>query len=263
MGVMGWPGSYDEVAAFADAYEAERFARTEGGARTAVATRELFVGWFPRPLAPLTRTGVHALLDPPLLEAFGFEPAPAWLRVGADVALRARGRVVRCAAAPAPAQAHARAHATIKGYPDGYVDRAAGDRAESPAVVHVLPDALVVDAAGRASELLVASAGAARPPRRWPAPARALRAPGMTTLTPGWSMIQRSANCGGRRALRARARRSRWPPGRRPRTARPRTSRRRRTPRRAGCRCGGRRRRTSCARRTCPTAARWRAAPGR
>ena len=119
MGVTGWPGSHDEVAAFADAYEAERFARTEGGTRTAVATRELFVAWFPRPLAPLTRTGVHALLDPPLLEAFGFEPAPAWLRAGADVALRARGRFVR--ALPARTRPKLTREAwTIKGYPDGY-----------------------------------------------------------------------------------------------------------------------------------------------
>jgi hypothetical protein len=41
MGVKGWPAGYDEVAAFADVCEAEHFARTPSGARTAEATREL------------------------------------------------------------------------------------------------------------------------------------------------------------------------------------------------------------------------------
>jgi hypothetical protein len=120
MGVKDWPAGYEEVAAFLDAYEAERFARTPGGVRTAVATRELFVSWFPRPLAPLLRTGVHALLDPPLLEAFGFPPAPAWVVAAADRALRARARVVR-ALPPRRGLKPARAHSTVKGYPNGYV----------------------------------------------------------------------------------------------------------------------------------------------
>jgi hypothetical protein len=119
MGVKEWPGDYDAVAAFLDAYEAERFARTPGGVRTAVATRELFVSWFPRPLAPVLRTGVHALLDPPLLTAFGFPPAPAWVVTTADRALRARGRVVR-ALPPRRGLKPASAHATVKGYRGGY-----------------------------------------------------------------------------------------------------------------------------------------------
>jgi hypothetical protein len=95
MGIKEWPPDYDTVAAFLDAYEAERFARTPGGVRTAVATRELFVSWFPKPLAPLLGTGVHALLDPPLLAAFGFPPAPGRVVAAADRALRVRARVVR------------------------------------------------------------------------------------------------------------------------------------------------------------------------
>jgi hypothetical protein len=119
MGVRDWPEGYDEVAEFLDDYEARRFARTPGGVRTAVATRELFVSWFPRPLAPLLRTGVHALLDPPLLDAFGFPPAPGWVVAAADGALRARGHVVR-ALPPRRELKPARAHSTIKGYRNGY-----------------------------------------------------------------------------------------------------------------------------------------------
>src|SRR3954453_22411471 len=95
MGVKDWPGSFEEVCAFLDEYEARHFAYTPGGARTATATRELFVSWFPRGVGPIAPAGVAPLPDPPLLRAFGYAPAPAWLRAAADLALRARGRLVR------------------------------------------------------------------------------------------------------------------------------------------------------------------------
>lgn len=120
MGVRDWPGSYEEVAAFLDAYETEHFARTPGGVRTAVATRELFVSWFPRPLAPVMRTGVHALLDPPLLDAFGFAPAPRWVVSAADRALRARARVVRHLP-PRREPKSPSTQETIRSYPNGYL----------------------------------------------------------------------------------------------------------------------------------------------
>src|SRR5690348_3331860 len=46
---------------------------------------ELFVSWFPKPLARVLRTGVHALLDPPLLAAFGFPQRPAGWSLPATV----------------------------------------------------------------------------------------------------------------------------------------------------------------------------------
>jgi hypothetical protein len=119
MGVKDWPGSFEEVCAFLDDYEARRFGFSEGGARTATATRELFVGWFPRALAPLTRAGVVALLDPPLLRAFGYPPAPAWLSAGAELALRARGRVVRYLP-PRRRPVSVRDAWTVRSYPGGY-----------------------------------------------------------------------------------------------------------------------------------------------
>jgi hypothetical protein len=71
-------------------YEAKHFRCTEPNQRVALATREMFAGWFPRPLRPLVRRSINALLDPPLLEAFGLEPAPRWLVWTAERALRAR-----------------------------------------------------------------------------------------------------------------------------------------------------------------------------
>ncbi len=127
MGVRDWPGSFEEVAAFLDAYERRHVAFSEGGARTATATRELFVSWFPRALAPLTRAGVVALLDPPLLRAFGYPPAPAWLRAGADLALRARARVVRLLP-PRRQPVRVRDSWTIRSYPAGYAVEELGPR---------------------------------------------------------------------------------------------------------------------------------------
>jgi hypothetical protein len=46
-------------------------------------------------LRPLTPVAMRALLDPPLLEAFAFKPAPAWLRVGVERAVRLRSRLAR------------------------------------------------------------------------------------------------------------------------------------------------------------------------
>jgi hypothetical protein len=119
MGVKDWPRSFEEVCAFFDDYEARRFAFSEGGQRTATATRELFVSWFPRALAPLTRAGVVALLDPPLLRAFGYPPAPAWLQAGADLALRGRARVVRFLP-PRRRPTRVADAWTVRSYPDGY-----------------------------------------------------------------------------------------------------------------------------------------------
>jgi hypothetical protein len=132
MGIKDWPAGYDDVFAFFDAYEAEHFAHTPGGARTAVATRELFVSWFPRPLAPLARMAVTAMLDPPLLDAFGFPPAAAWIVASSDTALRARGRAVR-ALPPRRGLKPPRRRWTVKGYRDGYrIDDLGPDRGAVP-----------------------------------------------------------------------------------------------------------------------------------
>jgi len=119
MGVKEWPASFEEVCVFLDEYEARHFAYSQGGARTATATRELFVSWFPQALAPMTRAGVVALLDPPLLHAFGYAPAPAWLRAAADRALRARARGVRFLP-PRRRPVRVRDAWTVRSYPSGY-----------------------------------------------------------------------------------------------------------------------------------------------
>lgn len=58
------------------AYERKHFQHTEASSRVGIATREMFAGWAPAPLRPLVRAGIHALLDAPTRQAFGF-PTPS------------------------------------------------------------------------------------------------------------------------------------------------------------------------------------------
>ena len=89
------PDSYAEFEQYTRAYEAANFRCTTASQSVALATRELFAGWFPALLRPLVRRSIHALLDPTLLAAFALQPAPRWLGWTAKVALRTRARVLR------------------------------------------------------------------------------------------------------------------------------------------------------------------------
>jgi hypothetical protein len=88
------PASLKDMEAFNLAYEREHFAFNEPSRRVATATRDLLLSWFlPKWLYPLGRPWVHALLDDPLLTAFGFPRAPWLHRTLAGGALRLRGRL--------------------------------------------------------------------------------------------------------------------------------------------------------------------------
>jgi hypothetical protein len=83
------------------------------------ATRELFVSWFPRLLAPLVRSTIYALLDDPLLAAFNFPRPSRWMRFFVPKILRLRG----CLGGLLPARKHPRLRTQMKhpAYPRGYV----------------------------------------------------------------------------------------------------------------------------------------------
>ena len=83
------------------------------------ATRDLFLGWYlPKPLWPLGRPFVHALMDDQLLAAVGLpRPHPAVRRV-AEGAVRLRSRIVRrLPARRSPRFITRQRHPT---YPSGY-----------------------------------------------------------------------------------------------------------------------------------------------
>ncbi|HUP10080.1 MAG TPA: hypothetical protein VMU47_23210 [Caldimonas sp.] len=103
---------------FSVAYEGERFRHTVANQRVARATREMFGCWFGRPLRPLARLSMRALLDETLLRAFALRPAPPALVHPADAALRMRARVLRVL----PRRRRPRLRTTIprRDYPNGY-----------------------------------------------------------------------------------------------------------------------------------------------
>jgi hypothetical protein len=118
MEITGIPESYAALEQYSVAYERDAFRFTEANSRIALATREMFARWFPAPLRPLVRRSIHALLDPPLLTAFGLEPASPWLRHTTAAALRARARLLRWL--PKRRRAQLRTEIRRADYPHGY-----------------------------------------------------------------------------------------------------------------------------------------------
>jgi hypothetical protein len=111
MNIAGIPASYNEYEAFNVAYERTHFRYSDASRRVAEATRAMFLDWFlPRPL--------HALMDEPLLAAFGFpEPGPV-IRAIVTNALRLRSRVVRIL--PERRAPRLRSEMRHRTYPSGY-----------------------------------------------------------------------------------------------------------------------------------------------
>jgi hypothetical protein len=119
MNIKEIPESYEAFEAYNVRYEREYFASTEQSRRVAAATREMFLDWFlPRPLHALGRPMIHALLDDPLLEAFGFPRPPRALRAALQGALKLRARVLRHM--PERTRPRMRSEMRHRTYPHGY-----------------------------------------------------------------------------------------------------------------------------------------------
>ena len=112
------PDSLGDFERASRAYEAANFRFSSANQQVALATRELFAGWFPGVFRPLVRSSIHALLDPPLLSAFGLQPAPRWLVWTAEHALRLRARVLRWL--PRRRRPKLRTQIPRTDYPQGY-----------------------------------------------------------------------------------------------------------------------------------------------
>ncbi len=119
MGIRHIPNDIDTFERFNLDYEDTHFQYSDANRCIATATRDLFLGWFlPKPLWGLGESVVYALMDDPLLEAFGFpKPSPGMRRL-VESTLRMRGRLVR----HLPERAKPVLHTTKKHrtYPEGY-----------------------------------------------------------------------------------------------------------------------------------------------
>ena len=96
MNIRSIPDDLGELERYNVEYEREHFRYSDANRRVAVAVRDMFLSWFlPAPLRRLGEPAIYAMLDEPLLEAFGFpKPSPALRRL-VESALKMRGRLIR------------------------------------------------------------------------------------------------------------------------------------------------------------------------
>ncbi|MFD2093054.1 oxygenase MpaB family protein [Blastococcus deserti] len=121
MGIRDVPGTWQAFARLLDAYEREHFG-ADGGARdVAEATLALLATFPPNDHLPpaVVRRISLAVMDAPLLDAFGFPRPHPTLRALVRAALRTRGRVVRLLP-PRRQPYFARQLPQIRSYPHGY-----------------------------------------------------------------------------------------------------------------------------------------------
>ncbi|QWC86060.1 DUF2236 domain-containing protein [Nocardioidaceae bacterium] len=97
MGIRGIPDGWRDFGELMDAYERQHFAYDPGARAVADATLELMCTFPPNHLAPsaAVKRFSYALMDGPLLDAFGYPHPAAWERRAARAALRARSAYVR------------------------------------------------------------------------------------------------------------------------------------------------------------------------
>jgi ER-bound oxygenase mpaB/B'/Rubber oxygenase, catalytic domain len=95
MAIREIPEDYDELERLNVEYERRHFRRTPEAERVGQATRDMFLSWFPGLPKRLGAPAIHALMDDPLLDAFGFPRPPRAVRAAVEAALRVRSRLVR------------------------------------------------------------------------------------------------------------------------------------------------------------------------
>lgn len=95
MNIKQLPETYDAFERFNAEYERAHFRFEPSNGRVGAATRDMFLGWLPAPLRPLARPAIYALMDEPLIAAFGFPRPPRLVRRLVEVGLKARAVLLR------------------------------------------------------------------------------------------------------------------------------------------------------------------------
>src|SRR5262249_47438863 len=113
------PTDYAEFERYNVEYERSRYRYTEANHRVGAATVEMFVRWFPRPLAPLVRRAMYALMDEPVLAGFGFPRPSRLMRRTVAFSLTLRPRVLHWL--PRRRRPVLRTEGKHRTYPQGYV----------------------------------------------------------------------------------------------------------------------------------------------
>ena len=115
MAIKEIPSAYAELERYNEEYERRHFRHTEQAERVGRATRDMFLAWFPGLPKRFGAQAIYALMDEPLLDAFGFPHPPRALRLAVESALHARGRARRTApGASTPAPPHETEDADVR-----------------------------------------------------------------------------------------------------------------------------------------------------
>jgi hypothetical protein len=131
MNIRDIPSEFDDFERYNIEYERANFRYSETGRRVALATRTMFLDWFlPRTLHRLGAPVVHALMDPPLLEAFGFPEPGTRLRTVVGWALRLRSKLA--GTLPERRTPRLRSELRHRSYADGYRTAALGPPPADP-----------------------------------------------------------------------------------------------------------------------------------
>jgi uncharacterized protein (DUF2236 family) len=119
MNIQSLPDDYGAFERYNVEYERRRFRYSAESRRVTGAVRDLFLSWFlPRPFLRLGEPAIYALLDEPLLEAFGFPRPSPGLRRTVEGALRMRARLIRLL--PERRRSYWRTTLERPTYPGGY-----------------------------------------------------------------------------------------------------------------------------------------------
>ncbi|MCU0512493.1 MAG: DUF2236 domain-containing protein [Anaerolineae bacterium] len=119
MNIQNIPPTYAAFEAFHQAYEAQHFRYTPASARVGEATLQIFLAWYPRPLAPLLRQIIYTFMDDRLRAAFGFPRPPAALKALVHGAVKLAGTFIRVALPPRR-RPFSLLNAPNRTYPHGY-----------------------------------------------------------------------------------------------------------------------------------------------
>jgi hypothetical protein len=118
MNIREIPETFEALERYNVEYEWRELRYAESNRVIADATKALFASWFPAPLGPLVDAAINALLDEPVLDAFGYPHPSPTMRRCVEGALRLRARMVsrlphRCRPQLLTATRH-------RSYPHGY-----------------------------------------------------------------------------------------------------------------------------------------------
>lgn len=118
MHIQNIPETYDQFERYNLDYEREHFRYSDTNRRVGESTRDLFLSWYPSWMRSPLKPAIYALLDNTMLDAFGFEHSPQWLRLSVANSLKLRGKVLRFF--PPRNQPNFFIDSPTRSYPTGY-----------------------------------------------------------------------------------------------------------------------------------------------